>query len=244
VLCCDLSTMSPVLIFVRICPGTNLIVVAAIVVLLAWVHRILRQFYMLYRLNVAISTGQVVRMQTSHMSATERDMLFGEMAMLWRTNMQQQLLRARRISSAIDVTQLQIPFVIEKSSVQVTRTKRGEGEGEGEGEGDAHAPDDATVGISFRYRSTERVALQLYWHVHVNALNTIISNCNHLHLGSSAGNVTTEGRKRKRLFGRGYISVNQATDANRNSFEMQVQELPPHPQPSNPTSTLHPHPKR
>ena len=56
VLCCVLSPMSPVLIFVRICPGTSLIVVAAIVVLLAWVHRILRQFYMLYRLNVAIST--------------------------------------------------------------------------------------------------------------------------------------------------------------------------------------------
>ena len=36
--------------------------------------------------------------------------------------------------------------------------------------------------------------------------------------------MTTEGRKRKRLFGRGYISVNQATDANRNSFEMQVQQ--------------------
>ena len=216
-LCCVLS---PVLTFVRIRPGTNLVVVAAIIVLLVWVHRILCQFYMLYRLNVAISTGQVVRMQTSHMSASERDMLFGEMAMLWRTNMQQQLLRARRISSAIDVTQLQIPFVIEKSSIQVTRTAPGEGEGPGDGE----APDDATVGVSFRYRSTERVALQLYWHVHVNALNSIISNCNHLHLGPSAGNVTTEGRKRKRLFGRGYISVNQATDANRNSFEMQVQE--------------------
>jgi hypothetical protein len=78
--------------------GTNLLIVVAVVVLLAWVHRILRQFYLLYRLNVAISTGQVVRLQTSHMTATERDMLFGEMSMLWRTNMQQQLLRARRIS--------------------------------------------------------------------------------------------------------------------------------------------------
>ena len=78
--------------------GTNLLIVVAVVVLLAWVHRILRQFYLLHRLNVAISTGQVVRLQTSHMTETERDMLFGEMAMLWRTNMQQQLLRARRIS--------------------------------------------------------------------------------------------------------------------------------------------------
>ena len=161
--------------------GTNLLILLGWVLLILWVYRIVRKFHLLYRLNVAIASGQVcatpirarrdhthtprthtgapargscfcscwgglwrtlhrawrspvrclgvlglvfmgahpgcarlprgslvVRLQTSHMTATERDMLFGEMSMLWRTNMQQQLLRARRISCAIDVTQLQV----------------------------------------------------------------------------------------------------------------------------------------
>lgn len=121
--------------------------------------------------------------------------------------------------SAIDVTELQVPFAIEKSSIEITRNYEEGAPQQGEGEADH-----ASLGISFKYRSTDRVALQMYWHVQVNALSTIIANCNYLHGGSLGGNVTTEGRKRKRLFGRGYISVNQATDANRNSFEMQLQQ--------------------
>ena len=89
------------------------------------------------------------------MTPNERDMLFGEMSMLWRTNMQQQLLRARRISYAIDVSQLQIPFVIDKTSVQIVR----------------HTTDASeTLGASFKYRSTQGVAVQVYWHVHASAL--------------------------------------------------------------------------
>ena len=38
---------------------TNLFIVVAWVVLLAWIFRALRSFHLLYRLNVAISTGQV-----------------------------------------------------------------------------------------------------------------------------------------------------------------------------------------
>jgi hypothetical protein len=39
--------------------GTNLMIVLSWVLLLAWVWRIVRSFHLLYRLNVAISTGQV-----------------------------------------------------------------------------------------------------------------------------------------------------------------------------------------
>ena len=267
--------------------GTNLLIVLGWVLLLAWIYRIMCQFLLLHRLNVAITTGQVamhiistprqcprphsrprprprprtpapggwarpagaarlpppsprscsprgallppapcspapysqvVRLQTSHMTATERNMLFGEMSTLWRTNMQQQLLRARRISCAIDVTQLQVlllrplprpaccvlavvsaftrmcvcvcvcvcvmcrhsngmcvcacvcvrvmpcgaarllvcvdvfkvPFVIDKSSVKVVLN-----------EAEAQQADAPTLGVTFKYRCTERVALQV-----------------------------------------------------------------------------------
>jgi hypothetical protein len=202
--------------------GTNLLILLGWFVLLAWVFRITRSFYLLYRLNVAISTGQVVRLQTSDMSPIDREMLFGEMSMLWRTNMHQQLLRARRISCGIDVTQLQVPFVIQKTSVSVFSDESAQA---------------ATIGITCKYRSTERVALQVYWHVQASALSRLIASCNNQLLGPTGASVRVEGRRKKRLFGRGYVSVAQATDSQRNSFEREMVEMVAQGQQASPLDT-------
>ena len=39
--------------------GTNLLILLGWVLLILWVYRIVRKFYLLYRLNVAIASGQV-----------------------------------------------------------------------------------------------------------------------------------------------------------------------------------------
>ena len=248
--------------------STNLFILLGWMLVIAWVLRIVRSLHLLYRLNVAIATGQVlrrvgtapcsrplvptnrlqqdtlpsllpqarprvrlcvtsatstpqvVRLQTSHMSANERDMLFGEMSMLWRSNMQQQLLRARRISSAIDVTRLQIPFILHKTSVEVFRDKRSGGMEAATAEG---AGSTEALGVSFKYRSTQRVALQVYWHVQASAVAKIIADCNHHVLGPQEKTQGAKGRKKKRFFGAAYMPVNQATDSTRNSFELQTQ---------------------
>ena len=124
---------------------TNLLVVAAFVVWILWSLRLLRQFYLLHRLNVAIKTGQVVRLQTADLSPSERGMFFGEMEMLWRTNLQQQLLRARRISAALDVSELRVPFLIDRENLKMVY----------------HEEPSRTVGLDFKFQAAGRIALQV-----------------------------------------------------------------------------------
>eukprot|EP00288_Rhodomonas_lens_P018387 CAMPEP_0177698514 /NCGR_PEP_ID=MMETSP0484_2-20121128/5084_1 /TAXON_ID=354590 /ORGANISM="Rhodomonas lens, Strain RHODO" /LENGTH=366 /DNA_ID=CAMNT_0019209617 /DNA_START=59 /DNA_END=1155 /DNA_ORIENTATION=- len=175
--------------------GSNLLVLIAFCVMIMWFVRLCRTFYRLYRLNIAVATGQVVRLQTSDLQADERSMLFGEMEMLWRTNLQQQLLRARHIPSAVDVSELKVPFFIDKSSIEVQQ--------------------DATtekVGVNFRFRMTQRMAIQVYWQVKSSALRDLLSKVNKEHLGIG-GNVQTAGHKKKRFFGQRYMSVNREGSA-------------------------------
>jgi hypothetical protein len=124
---------------------TNLLVVAAFVVWILWSLRLLRQFYLLHRLNVAIKTGQVVRLQTADLSPSERGMFFGEMEMLWRTNLQQQLLRARRISAALDVSELRVPFLIDRENLKMVYQEE----------------PSRTVGLDFKFQAAGRIALQV-----------------------------------------------------------------------------------
>jgi hypothetical protein len=122
----------------------NMMFVGASFLLGLWAVRLLRQFYLLHKLNIAIKTEQVVRLQTTDLGPHERSMFFGEIEMLWRTNLQQQLLRARRISTALDVTQLQVPFQIDKNTLTMV-----------------YHDSRRTVGLDFKFQATERIALQV-----------------------------------------------------------------------------------
>mmetsp|Transcript_47793 Transcript_47793/g.149800 ORF Transcript_47793/g.149800 Transcript_47793/m.149800 type:complete len:137 (-) Transcript_47793:1936-2346(-) len=136
------------------------------------------------------------------MTFQERGGLFGEIRMLWRTNMQQQLLRARRICSPIDVNELAIPFSVEKSSITINDALSG------------------VTRVNFKYMARERVGIQFYWHVSAAAVQDLVSRFNNERLGPGE-NVVTHGRKKKRIFGRRYISVNQDRETHR-SFEFEV----------------------
>ncbi|EKX45988.1 hypothetical protein GUITHDRAFT_163073 [Guillardia theta CCMP2712] len=190
----------------------NLILVFGFIIFFLWFLRLLR-------LNISVSTGQVVdevvRLQTTSMTFQERGGLFGEIRMLWRTNMQQQLLRARRICSPIDVNELAIPFSVEKSSITVKLSARGPN------------INDALSGVTrvnFKYldsavegaRLTECTRL---WRSEVPL------RCNWIELRILyQENVVTHGRKKKRIFGRRYISVNQDRETHR-SFEFEMEKI-------------------
>mmetsp|Transcript_47795 Transcript_47795/g.149810 ORF Transcript_47795/g.149810 Transcript_47795/m.149810 type:complete len:444 (-) Transcript_47795:862-2193(-) len=139
------------------------------------------------------------------MTFQERGGLFGEIRMLWRTNMQQQLLRARRICSPIDVNELAIPFSVEKSSITINDALSG------------------VTRVNFKYMARERVGIQFYWHVSAAAVQDLVSRFNNERLGPGE-NVVTHGRKKKRIFGRRYISVNQDRETHR-SFEFEMEKI-------------------
>uniref|UniRef100_A0A7S0F4Y5 RING-type domain-containing protein n=1 Tax=Hanusia phi TaxID=3032 RepID=A0A7S0F4Y5_9CRYP len=184
----------------------NLILVLGFAIFFLWFLRLLRMLFLLHRLNVSVNTGQVVRLQTSTMTFRERGDLFGEIRMLWRTNMQQQLLRARRICSPIDVNELAIPFSVEKSSVTQFNDQNS-----------------GVTRVNFKFMAKERVGIQFYWHVSAAALQELVSRFNNERLGPGE-NVVTHGRKKKRIFGRRYISVNQDRETHR-SFELEMEKM-------------------
>ncbi|KAJ1491065.1 hypothetical protein T484DRAFT_1934167 [Baffinella frigidus] len=189
---------------------TNLLVVVAFVLWSIWSLRLLNQFYLLHRLNVAIKTGQVVRLQTADLSPHERSMFFGEMEMLWRTNLQQQLLRARRISAALDVSELRVPFLIDKENLKMVY----------------HEEISRTVGLDFKFQASGRIALQVYWHVSAPALKELLARFNHEAPSNSGGGVPA-GRRTKNFFGQLYAAVPLGGDGgSRRSRSLEMSSVP------------------
>eukprot|EP00292_Cryptomonas_paramecium_P009731 CAMPEP_0113666300 /NCGR_PEP_ID=MMETSP0038_2-20120614/2795_1 /TAXON_ID=2898 /ORGANISM="Cryptomonas paramecium" /LENGTH=256 /DNA_ID=CAMNT_0000581771 /DNA_START=12 /DNA_END=779 /DNA_ORIENTATION=+ /assembly_acc=CAM_ASM_000170 len=163
--------------------GANLLILLAIIMVFVWFCRILKILHRVYDLNVAITSGQIVRLQNGGIE-------FGEIEMLWRTNLQQQLLRARRITQAVPVREIHPQFVIKKDSIKF-----------------AEFSGQQAIGIDFIYTASTKVAVQIFWNVPSSALQAHVDRYNQEHIGRG-GRGRHDSRRKKRLGGQRYMAVN------------------------------------
>lgn len=169
-------------------PGdANLLIVIAVLALLAWFADICRRILQLYELSVAVTSGGIVRLEDGRSLA--------ELQMLWgmNMNMRQQLLRARRVSAGVAVSQIQVPLVIKDILCS------------------AHAGADGrrTLRICFDYTGTVACSAQLFWGMEQGAVQRLVRRLN----------FPASDRRRGRPAGRSLLTLlRQKTPSFRNRY--------------------------
>jgi hypothetical protein len=136
-------------------PGdANLLIIISVLSLLAWFADICRRIFRLYELSVGVASGGVVRLEDGRSLA--------ELQMLWGMNMRQQLLRARRVSAGVAVSQIQVPWIIK--DILCT----------------AHAGTNGrrTLHICFGYTGTAACSVQLFWGMEHGAVQRLVRRLN------------------------------------------------------------------
>ena len=132
----------------------NLLILISVLSLLAWFADLCRRILHMYSLSAAVASGGLVRL--------EPDRSISELQMLWNMNMRQQLLRARRASAGVAVSQIQVPW-----SVKDVRCS-------------AHAGADGrrAMRLRFSYTGTAAASAQLFWGMETGAVQRLIRRAN------------------------------------------------------------------